>query len=91
MKIGTILLSTKSGGNPLLHDKRLHYCFLFQTQREWAEGDAQSRITDKYNSRKRDVKMVVNILINNKELFTVNTQCINYAKIYARVEEETVS
>lgn len=75
----------------MLHDKRLHYCFLSLTRREWAEEDAQSRITDKYNSRKQYVKMVVNILINNKELFTVNTQYINYAKIYARIEEETVS
>lgn len=35
--------------------------------------------------------MVVNILINNKELFTVNTQHISYADIYTRIEEETVS
>lgn len=75
----------------MLHDKRLHYSFLFLTQREWAEEDGQRRITEKYNSRKQDVKMVVNILINNKELFTVNTQYISYAYIYARIEKETVS
>lgn len=75
----------------MLHDKRLHYCLLFLTQREWAKEDGQSRTTDKYNSRKQNVKMVVNILINNKELFTINTQYISYAKIYARIEEETVS
>lgn len=74
----------------MLHDKRLHYYFLFLMQREWAKEDGQSRTTDKYNSRKQDVKMVVNILINNKELFTINTQYISYAKIYARIEEETV-
>lgn len=58
---------------------------------ERAEEAAQNGITDKYKSGKQTVKMVVNILINNKELFTVNTQHITYAEIYALIEEETVS
>lgn len=58
---------------------------------ERAEEAAQNGITEKYNSRRQAVKMVVNIFINNKELFTVNTQHISYDDIYTRIEEETVS